>query len=65
MYSLEFSSSVLNRSKDNGCLWSVPGSHIPYKNEPKVDKPGQLVAIIAFLSSPFGALLLKFPMDFP
>ena len=46
----------LKPSKDNGCLWSVPGSHIPYKNEPKVDKPGQLIAVTAFLSSTVLAL---------
>ena len=28
-------------TEDNGCLWSVPGSHKWYKNEPKVGKEGK------------------------
>ena len=32
-----------NATEDNGCLWSVPGSHKPYKNEPKVNKPGKFM----------------------
>ena len=27
-------------TEDNGCLWSVPGSHKWYNNEPKVAKKG-------------------------
>ena len=38
---LGFWVALENATEDNGCLWSVPGSHKPYKNEPKVDKPGE------------------------
>ena len=30
-------------TEDNGCLWSVPGSHKWYNNEPKVGKEGEFV----------------------
>ena len=30
-------------TEDNGCLWSVPGSHKWYNNEPKVGKEGKFV----------------------